>query len=190
MWFCSAIWIRRPSPPARPRIPWIRARRCVTAPTRGSSVAWRSWRAHWRGAGGGGKDGGGAAGVEGGDIICFCNAWDGDPRSKKHIMLGLARKNRILWVNSIGNRNPRATGGDVRRIARKLWQFLRGCRSVAENIYVFSPMVIPFHGSRLARRFNRWFLGASIRRVCRALRFRDPITWTFFPTSGDVVGTL
>jgi len=128
--------------------------------------------------------------LEARDIICFCNDWDGDPLSKKHIMLGLARKNRILWVNSIGNRNPRATGGDVRRIARKLWQFLRGCRSVAENIYVFSPMVIPFHGSRLARRFNRWFLGASIRRVCRALRFRDPITWTFFPTSGDVVGTL
>jgi glycosyltransferase involved in cell wall biosynthesis len=128
--------------------------------------------------------------LEGQDIICFCNDWDGDPLSKKHIMLGLARSNRILWVNSIGNRNPRATGGDLLRIARKLWGFIRGPRLATENVYVFSPFVIPFHGSALARRFNRWFLGASLRWVCRSLEFRDTITWTFFPSSADVVGTL
>src|SRR5205814_4624204 len=140
----------------------IRARRCVTAPTRGSSVAWRSWRAHWRGAGGGGKDRRGASVLEGRDIICFCNDWDGDPLSKKHIMLGLARKNRILWVNSIGNRNPRATGRDLRLVVKKAREFAAGCRRVAENIYVFSPLVIPLHGNALARRFNRWFLAATL----------------------------
>ena len=57
--------------------------------------------------------------LEGRDIICFCNDWDGDPLSKKHVMLGLARKNRILWVNSIGNRNPRVTGRDLRLVVRK-----------------------------------------------------------------------
>jgi glycosyltransferase involved in cell wall biosynthesis len=128
--------------------------------------------------------------LEGRDIICFCNDWDGDPLSKKHVMMGLARRNRVLWVNSIGNRNPRATSGDLGRIASKLWRFARGYRRVAENIYVFSPLVIPFHGSALARAFNRWFLGVSLRRLCRRLGFRDPITWTFFPSSGDVVGTL
>ncbi|HVH68742.1 MAG TPA: glycosyltransferase [Gemmatimonadales bacterium] len=128
--------------------------------------------------------------LEGHDIICFCNDWDGDPLSKKHIMLRLGQRNRILWVNSIGNRSPRATRGDLRRIAGKLWGFLRGCRQVAPNIYVFSPFVIPFHGRALARWFNRWFLGVSLRWTCRKLGFRDIITWTFFPSSGDVVGTL
>src|SRR5689334_19457508 len=42
--------------------------------------------------------------IEGQDIICFCNDWDGDPLSKKHIMQRLAKKNRILWVNSVGVR--------------------------------------------------------------------------------------
>src|SRR6266702_5424234 len=105
--------------------------------------------------------------LEGRDIICFSHDWDGDPLSKKHIMLGLARRNRILWVNSIGNRNPRPTRSDVRRMAKKLWEFIRGCRRVAEHIYVFSPVLIPLHGNALARRFNRWFLGATLRRVCR-----------------------
>ena len=62
--------------------------------------------------------------LEGRDIICFCNDWDGDPLSKKHVMLGLARKNRILWANSIGNRNPRATGRDLRLVVKKAREFL------------------------------------------------------------------
>src|SRR6266487_5162973 len=128
--------------------------------------------------------------LEGREHICSSNDWDGDPLSKKHSMPRLARKNRILWVNSIGNRNPRATGGDVRRALKKAREFGAGWRSVAENIYIFTPIVVPFHGSALARRFNRWFLGVTLRRVCRQLGFRDAITWTFVPSSADVVGAL
>ncbi|HLK68133.1 MAG TPA: glycosyltransferase [Bryobacteraceae bacterium] len=128
--------------------------------------------------------------IEGNDIICFSNDWDGDPLSKKHIALRLARKNRVLWVNSTGNRNPTASVRDLRRAWKKLRQFCEGCHEVAENISVFSPLVIPFHGSRIARWMNRGLLRWSLRRACRKLRFRNPITWSFVPSSGDVVGTL
>ncbi len=64
--------------------------------------------------------------LEGNDIICFANDWDGDPLSKKHIALRLARKNRVLWVNSTGNRNPTASVRDVRRAWMKLRHFFRG----------------------------------------------------------------
>jgi len=128
--------------------------------------------------------------IEGNDIICFSNDWDGDPLSKKHIVLRLAEKNRVLWVNSTGNRNPTATVRDLRRAWKKLRQFAGGCRSVAGNISVFSPLVIPFHGNRAARWINRRLLRWSLRRACRKLGFRDPITWTFVPSSADVAGTL
>jgi len=128
--------------------------------------------------------------IEGRDIICFSNDWDGDPLSKKHIMLRLARRNRVLWVNSIGNRNPRASVRDARRIVKKLALFAHGCRPSAENIYVFSPIAIPFHGNRAARRLNSKFVSWSLRLVCRRLGFRDPITWSFLPSSADVVGNL
>ena len=45
--------------------------------------------------------------IQGYDIICFSNDWDGDPLSKKHIMQRLAARNRVLWVNSIGGRIQR-----------------------------------------------------------------------------------
>jgi len=128
--------------------------------------------------------------IEGHNIICFSNDWDGDPLSKKHIMLRLARKNRILWVNSIGNRNPSASVRDLKRVLKKIQAFGGGCRQVAENIHTFSPLAIPFHGSPLARALNRRFLAWSVRRACRRLGFKNPITWSFLPTSGEVVGSL
>ena len=56
--------------------------------------------------------------LRGRDIVCFSNDWDGDPLSKTHIMRILSRDNRVLWVNSIGNRGPRPTAADAARIGR------------------------------------------------------------------------
>jgi glycosyltransferase involved in cell wall biosynthesis len=128
--------------------------------------------------------------IEGKDIICFSNDWGGDPLSKQHIMLRLARQNRILWVNSLGNRSPRASSRDLKRILGKLAQFARGCQNPVENIYTFSPLAIPFHGNPTARWLNSRFVSWSLRLVCRRLRFRNPITWSFLPRSADIVGNL
>jgi glycosyltransferase involved in cell wall biosynthesis len=128
--------------------------------------------------------------IEGHDIICFANDWDSDPLSKKHIMLRLSRKNRILWVNSLGNRNPAASVRDVKRVFKKVQDFGGGCRQVAENIHTFSPLAIPFHGNATARRLNRFFVAWSVRRAYRKLGFKNPITWTFLPTSGGIAGAL
>jgi glycosyltransferase involved in cell wall biosynthesis len=128
--------------------------------------------------------------IEGQHIICFCNDWDGDPLSKKQIVTRLARNNRVLWVNSTGTRNPTVSAHDFRRAFKKVREFLRGCRPVAEGISLFSPLVIPFHGYRLARWINRHLLAWSLRRACRKLGFENPITLTFVPSSGDVAGRL
>lgn len=128
--------------------------------------------------------------IQGNDIICFSNDWDADPLSKKHIVLRLAKKNRVLWVNGVGLRKPTASAKDLRRIVKKVREFWHGCREVSKNIFVFTPLVIPFHGSRFARWVNRRFYAFSMRRACRKLGFRKPITWTFTPTSAEVVGSL
>jgi glycosyltransferase involved in cell wall biosynthesis len=73
---------------------------------------------------------------------------------------------------------------------KKLRDFSRGRQNVAEGLQVFSPIAIPFHASRAARWVNHRTLKWSLRRVCRRLGFRNPITWTFMPTSADVAGAL
>jgi glycosyltransferase involved in cell wall biosynthesis len=128
--------------------------------------------------------------IQGQDIICFCNDWHSDPLSKKHVMLRLAKHNRVLWINSIGNRNPTASLYDLKRIGQKLRDFTRGHQQVHERIHVFSPIAIPFFGSGAARWLNRKALTWSLRRTCRKLGFRNPVMWTFFPSSGEVAGSL
>ena len=124
------------------------------------------------------------------DIVTFANDWDSDPLSKKHVMVRLAEQNRVLWVDSLGVRNPTPSARDARRVMTKLGRFFRGRRQVRENLWVTSPLVIPFHGNRAARRLNRKWLGATIRRACRRLGMERPILWTFLPSSADVVGRL
>src|SRR5215467_7416347 len=100
--------------------------------------------------------------IEGRDIICFSNDWDSDPLSKKHIMTRLAKRNRILWINSIGNRRPKASAHDFKRVIKKLKDFTRGQRQVDERIFVYSPIAVPLHSSALARWLNRKALQWSV----------------------------
>jgi glycosyltransferase involved in cell wall biosynthesis len=123
-------------------------------------------------------------------MICFANDWYADPLSKKHLMLRFARKRRILWVNSVNNRRPQMASKDFRRVFQKLAGFGRGLQHVQERIWVLTPLYIPFHGNSLIRALNRRLLGLQIRRALKKLQIRRAVTYTFAPTSADVVGTL
>jgi glycosyltransferase involved in cell wall biosynthesis len=128
--------------------------------------------------------------LEGQSIICFAHDWNGDPTSKTHIMRILAKRNRVLWVNSIGMRRPAASRADFRRMASKLRQSLTGCEEVEPNIFVVNPLVIPLPGLALVDRLNAGILAASLRRFCRRYGLERPILWTFLPNVNRLLGRL
>lgn len=128
--------------------------------------------------------------LEGLSIICFAHDWGGDPTSKTHIMRILAKKNRVLWVNSIGMRRPTASGADFRRMASKLRRSFVGCQEVEPNLFVVNPLVIPLPGFALADRLNANLLLAVLRRLCRRHGLEQPLLWTFLPTVGRLLGRL
>ena len=128
--------------------------------------------------------------LQGRDIICLADDWDTAPLNKKQITLRLAERNRVLWVNSTGHRKAAASVHDFKRIARKLFEFAKGHRWVQEQLYVFSPIALPFAGSSIARRINEKALKWSLGRVSRRLKFQKPIAWTFHPASVNVFGSL
>src|SRR5689334_6343663 len=101
--------------------------------------------------------------LRGRDLIVFSNDWDGDPLSKTHIMRILAGDNRVLWVNSIGNRAPKANVHDARRIVRKVRSFVEGLQEVEPNLFVLSPLAIPFFGSEAVRLGNRALLRLQVQ---------------------------
>lgn len=125
--------------------------------------------------------------IKGRSIVCFANDWHGDPTSKHQIMRVLARENTILWVNSIGLRRPTLGKGDVGRMAAKLRSFVRGAERVGERFYVFTPIVIPFHDSSVARAVNGALLALSLRYYRAKLRMRDVICWSYMPNVEYIV---
>ncbi|HEX8108760.1 MAG TPA: glycosyltransferase, partial [Kofleriaceae bacterium] len=117
--------------------------------------------------------------------------WHEDPTSNHHVLRELARTRRVLWLNSLATRTPKLSSGrDLGKIRRKLAEFTRGPENVENDLWVFTPLVLPLPASPLARTVNRQILRATIR----ALRLRLGIArfelWTFLPNTADYVGTL
>lgn len=128
--------------------------------------------------------------LEGHSIVCFAHDWEGDPTSKTHIMRILARRNRVLWVNSIAMRRPTASRADLRRIAAKLRRGLAGCRQAEPNLFVVNPLVLPLPGVRWADSLNAALLSAGLRRRMRRFGLEKPIVWSFLPNVGRLLGRL
>ena len=68
------------------------------------------------------------------DIICFANGGLRIRSLEKQIMLRLAQRHRILWINSINNRRPRIAQKDFLRSLQKLRDFRRGLTQVDKRI--------------------------------------------------------
>lgn len=128
--------------------------------------------------------------IKGKNIICFANDWHSDPTSKHQIMKLLSEHNRVLWVNSIGLRKPGLGGRDVKRIAGKLRSFSRGAEKINDNLYVFTPVVIPFHGSEMARKINTALLKSALDHYIRKLHMKDVIYWSYLPNVGYIVDRM
>lgn len=124
------------------------------------------------------------------DIVCFSHDWTGDPLSRTHLMRLLARENRVLWVNSIGNRTPTVSKADIGRAFKKLKAAGTRVREVEPNIFVFNPLAIPVYGRAWARAFNQRFLTVQVRRAMRKLGFRQPINWVSNPAAAVIAGHL
>jgi glycosyltransferase involved in cell wall biosynthesis len=129
--------------------------------------------------------------VTGESIICFAKDWDEDPTSNNHVMAELARRNRVLWLNSISTRAPNLSSGrDLRKIARKLAAFAKGPRRVQDNLWVYTPIVLPLPHSRIAKRANGYILRFALWLLRRKLGMGDFQVWTFLPNVAEYIGTL
>jgi glycosyltransferase involved in cell wall biosynthesis len=124
-------------------------------------------------------------------IIAFAKDWHEDPTSNHHVLRELAKSRRVLWLNSVGTRTPNLSSGrDLGKIWRKLGEFARGPLNVENDLWVFSPLVLPLPHSAVARRINRELLRATIRGLRFRLGLDDFHLWTFLPNVADYVGTL
>lgn len=119
------------------------------------------------------------------DIICFSSIdWDFIWQGHQEVMSSLARNgNRILFVENLGIRRPAI--GDLPRLRSRVknwWRGVKGIRKESDNLYILSPLVLPFPYSRVITFLNKWILLKSLNRWLKSMNFSASIIWTFLPT--------
>jgi len=124
-------------------------------------------------------------------IVALSKEWAGDWTSNHHVMAELARTRKVLWVNSIGMRSPDVrSGGDLRRMVRKLTEHVCGARRVSPNLFVFTPLAWPFSSPAVLKRAGEAYLRWSIRFQARRAGIGRFDLWTFLPNTGNLIGRL
>lgn len=124
-------------------------------------------------------------------IVAFAKDWHEDPTSNHHVLRELAKTRRVLWLNSVGTRTPKlGSGRDLGKIRRKLAEFARGPVNVENDLWVFTPLVLPLPHLPAARALNARILRATIGALRLRLGLKRFDLWTFLPNVADYVGTL
>jgi len=124
-------------------------------------------------------------------ILCFSsNDWSDIASSKYHIMRYLGRDRPVLYIETMGIRNPHPSRRDLRRILEKIRLRRAGLRNVEAQVFVWSPLVIPYHGVPGVPWINRHYMARAIRKLADSLDIVDPIVWTYLPNSIDIIDEL
>lgn len=137
------------------------------------------------------------------DLIVFGEDWGKLPSSTQHLVQRLSQTRKVLWINSIGLRQPKVCLGDIRRLWDKLCA--KNPASVRQldakgpkdfdlynnnNICFFNPKTFPAPRTRLARWFSRCILLWQLRPIVSKLALDSPILWASLPTAVDYAGYL
>jgi len=119
------------------------------------------------------------------NIICISSIdWDFIWQGHQEIMSSFANNgNRVLFVENTGVRTPGFK--DLSRIRKRIKNWFKGVKGIrqeADNLYIYSPLVLPFPYSKIARWINRRIILGVLDRWMSVMDFNNPVLWTFLPT--------
>lgn len=129
------------------------------------------------------------------NIICISSIdWDFVWQGHQEIMsIFAANGNKVLFIENTGVRFPHLK--DMPRLKKRVsnwFKSIKGFRKENENLYIYSPLILPFPYFRLARWINKHLLLGPLERWMRVMDFNKPIIWTFLPTGTalDIINNL
>jgi glycosyltransferase involved in cell wall biosynthesis len=148
------------------------------------------------------------------DLIVFAEDWGALPSSSQHLVKHLAQTRNVLWVNSIGLRQPKFSSRDIKRVWQKITRHqqansnvntmrhnspqytgllddsLNGQSEKNYQFHIVNPKTIPAPRSSFSRYLAVQLLLRQIKPLLKKLNFNKPILWLSLPTAVDMVGQL
>ena len=125
-------------------------------------------------------------------IILSSADWD-NPfwTNKQHMAVQFAEHGwRVLYVDSLGLREPTLGKRDLARMGRRLLKAFPWPRQVRPGIWRASPLVLPLHRYAWVRKLNKIILSLTLRWHARILGMKKPLVWTYNPLMADLCAGL
>jgi glycosyltransferase involved in cell wall biosynthesis len=137
------------------------------------------------------------------DLIVFAEDLGGLPSSTQHLIKRLAQERKVLWINSIGLRQPGLNRRDLARVWHKLRPLFKPNTAAKQhgsysntrdnysniqgnNITQANLLTIPAPSSRLARRVARDLILHQLNPLIDRLGLKKPLLWSSLPTASDL----
>lgn len=114
-------------------------------------------------------------------LVVLADDWGRHPSSCQHVISRLASRWRILWVNTVGTRQPRPDLFTLRRSWEKARNWLSGLRQVSDQMWVLDAPMLPHLSYQLPRALSRYLVTQAVQRVLRQIDMRDPVVFTTLP---------
>jgi hypothetical protein len=126
------------------------------------------------------------------DIVLLSTAeWD-NPfwTNKQHVSVELAKLGyRVFYIDSLGLRQPSMNSSDLSRIFKRVKKALKRPIEVRKNIWVWSPILLPFQKYKLIRKINYIILNCWLNFWLKQFKFKKNIFWTYNPITLSLFDT-
>ncbi len=129
-------------------------------------------------------------------FLVFSDDWGEHPSSCQHLFRRISHQYKVLWVNTIGMRDPKPSLADLKKAVAKFRKMLRphpnSSRDVPgeAEVDVCQPPMLPFSEFAGVRMINRASVVRSVRNRLAGLGMIDPILVTTVPNACDCIGNF
>lgn len=108
--------------------------------------------------------------------------------NKQHVAQTLANLGyRVLYIESTGSRGATFSTQDKIRIAKRLFNALRGPRKEANHLWILSPLLIPGAFTNYAKFINKLIFRAQVNAALLLIGLRKDILWTYSPNTIELL---
>ena len=123
-------------------------------------------------------------------IFFSSDDWNVDLKTSKfHMAKSLENDGyTVLYINSIGLRRQKIQLNLMKKIVVRLKTILGGVKKVSNNIFVFTPFIIPWYSLPVVPTFNKILLIITIKYLQYKHKLKKPELWVFLPNHVNMLG--